>query len=85
MSQPRTFTVAFDKTWFRAPLDWSLLISGPSVGGYGTLDRSRSRYATEAAAITAGEIWAETGITPAFQTPERLAAARAHTPQEIEA
>ena len=85
MSQPRTFTVAFDKTWFREPLDWSLWISGPSVGGYGTLDRSRSRYATEEAATQAGEIWAETGITPAFQTPERIAAASANTQQEIEA
>lgn len=85
MSQPRTFTVVFDKTYFRTPLDWSLFISGSSVGGYGTLDRSRSRYATEEAATTAGEIWTETGITPAFQTPERIAAARAHTSKEIEA
>lgn len=54
--------------------DWRLLLTGPSVGGYGTLkDSFGGKYQDEEAARARGAIWVETGITPAFQTPERIA------------
>lgn len=68
----RTATVGFEKTWFERPLDWSLRIAGPSVGGYGVVDHltrhlPTARYATEEAALRAASVWIATGVTPAFQ------------------
>lgn len=76
---PRTATVEFAETWLDAPLDWSLRIVGQSVGGYGFIDDTAkrlptARYATRELADRAARIWIETGLTPAYQTNERLAA-----------
>jgi hypothetical protein len=78
----RSATVEFDKTWFARPLDWSLRIVGQSLGGYGFIDHSArsiptSRYGTRADAERAAAIWIETGLTPAYQTDERVAEVRA--------
>lgn len=79
MQQPRTYTVEFDKTWLSRTLDWSLRIVGQSVGGYGFIDHRAkwlptARYATRELAERAGDIWVATGLTPAAQTDERVAA-----------
>lgn len=77
----RSATVEFDKTWLATPCDWALRIYGQSIGGFGLVDhRERSiptaRYGTRAAAELAAALWIETGLTPAYQTDERVAAAR---------
>lgn len=78
----RSATVEFDKTWLARPLDWSLRIVGQSIGGSGFIDHSdrripTARFATREAAERAAGIWIETGLTPASQTDERVAAVRA--------
>lgn len=77
--EDRTAEVRFDKTWLLTPLDWSLYLGGQSVGGYGVLSikRRAARYGTKARAEAAAAVWIETGIPPAFQTVERIDAARA--------
>lgn len=75
----RTYTVEFDKTWLPRPLDWSLRIVGQSVGSYGFIDDSAkwlptARFATRELAERAGAIWVATGLIPAAQTDERVAA-----------
>lgn len=75
----RTATVEFDKTWLARPLDWSLRIVGQSIGGYGFIDHSQrsiptARFGARDAADRAAAIWIETGLTPAYQTDERVAA-----------
>lgn len=57
-------------TYLRAPLNWRVRIWGQSVGGYGVLDGSVSRYADRDRAELVADIWIATGITPAFQTDE---------------
>lgn len=78
----RSATVEYDKTAFTRPLDWAVRIFGHSIGGYGFIDhRNRtiptSRYATREMADLAAAIWIETGLTPAYQTDERVAEVRA--------
>lgn len=78
----RSATVEFDKTWLSRPLDWSLRIVGQSVGGYRFIDDTArsiptARFGTREAAERASAIWIETGLTPAYQTDERVAAVRA--------
>jgi hypothetical protein len=75
----RTAIVEFERTWLAPPMDWALRIAGPSVGGYGVIDHlTRSiptaRYASKEAAQRVAAIWIETGLTPAYQTDERVAA-----------
>lgn len=67
ISATRFASVEYDRSYMRMPLNWRLRIWGPSVGGYGTLDGTSSRYATEAQAETAAAVWMATGVTPAFQ------------------
>ena len=85
MGEPRTFTVGLAPSYLPTPLNWKLRIWGPSVGGYGTLVGAASTYADKAVAERAGAIWIATGITPAFQTAERVAAVDASSHQEKEA
>lgn len=80
--EPRSATVEFDKTWLARPLDWSLRIVGQSIGGFGFIDHSErsiptARFGTREAAERVAAIWIETGLTPAAQTDERVAAVRA--------
>jgi hypothetical protein len=70
----RRFTVEFDQSWLARPLNWKLRIWGPSVGGYGVLNGASSKYADKADAERVGAVWAATGLTPAFQTEDRIAA-----------
>lgn len=77
----RTATIRNERTWLSTPQDWALRIRGEAVGGYGFidhLDRSipTARFATQEDAERVAAVWIETGLTPAFQTPERIAAAR---------
>lgn len=77
----RTAKVDFDKTWLARPIDWSLRIVGQSIG-CGYIDHSErriptARFARRADADRAAAIWIETGLTPAYQTDERIAAVRA--------
>lgn len=78
----RSATVEFDKTAFTRPLDWALRIVGQSIGGYGFINHSArtiptARYGTREAADRAAALWIETGLTPAYQTDERVAEVRA--------
>jgi hypothetical protein len=86
VAQARTAHVEYDKTWLARPLDWALRIAGPSIGGYGEIDHSdrsipTARYATKEAADRAAALWIETGLTPAYQTDERVAELRAAVDQ----
>lgn len=78
----RSATVEFDKTWLSQPTNWALRIVGQSIGGYGFINHSArtiptARYGTREAADRAAALWIETGLTPAYQTDERVAEVRA--------
>lgn len=84
----RSATVEFDKTWLARPLDWSLRIVGHSIGGYGFIDHGgrsipTARFGTREAAGRAAALWIETGLTPANQTDERVAAVRAGIARDV--
>lgn len=80
----RSFAVEFDQSYLPRPLDWRLRIWGASVGGYGTLKGTSSRYADKARAELAGTVWLMTGITPAFQTDADRAPFEAALTPELE-
>jgi hypothetical protein len=60
---------------FISGFNFRLTLTGPSVGGYGVLNDSfGAKFEREEDARLAGETWNQTGLLPAFQTGENIAA-----------
>jgi hypothetical protein len=57
--------------------DHRVMLTGQPIGGYAAMtDQEGGKFAHPAHARRAGEIFVETGLLPAFQTDERIAACR---------
>jgi hypothetical protein len=86
----RTATVRLEPSQLAPALSWALRIKGQSVGGYGRIDHlnrhdASARFASREAADRCAAIWIETGITPAFQTAERIDESRRSASVELAA